>query len=127
MKQPKIPKSIGACADLLYTTRQSRLRLEKEAAEAKAFEQAIKDYIVDTLPVSDTGAQGKVARVQVVPKEIPTAADWAKIYAYIKKNSAWELMQRRLSDAAVRERWEAGVKIPGVDKFNAKEVSCTKL
>jgi hypothetical protein len=49
------------------------------------------------------------------------------IYDYVRRNNAFELMQRRLSDTAVRDRWEAGQEIPGVAHFNKIEVSCVKV
>lgn len=124
----KIPKTIGACADLLYETKNKRLALQKQVDELAAFESSLKEHIINTLPKSDqTGAAGKVAKVSVVTKEIPQVQDWEAFYKHVKKTGDFELMQRRLADKAIQERWEHGKKVPGVGVFTAVTVSLNKL
>lgn len=128
MAKFKVPKTLGACADLLYTTRERRLKLQKEAAELEAQEKTIKDHIINTLPKSEaSGVAGKLARVTVTTKEVPSVKDWDKLYKYIKKTGEFDLFQRRLVNDAVQERWEAGKEIPGVERFTAVSVSINKL
>lgn len=124
----KIPKTIGACADLLYETRRKRLAKQKEVEVLEAEETMLKEHIIATLPKSDaSGVSGKVARVTVLSKDIPTVKDWSAFYKYILKNKAFELLQRRVSDAAVKERIESGKQVPGVEIFKAPTVSLNKL
>ena len=133
LKAPKlpdfaVPKALAECADLLYTTRQDRLALQKIVEELERRETQLKEQIIAHLPASQaTGIAGKVARATIVPKTIPRATDWAAIFKYIKKADAFDLVQRRLSDAAVNERWEHGIEIPGVERFNTKTVSLNKV
>jgi hypothetical protein len=54
-------------------------------------------------------------------------ADWVKFYAYVRRNAAFELLQRRLNESAIKERLDDKKPVPGVTIFNAKKVSCTKL
>lgn len=124
----KLPKSLAACADLLYTTKQARLAADKVAEELKKKEAAIEEHIIANLPKSDaTGIAGKVARASIVVKTIPIVKDWDAFYAYIKKNNAFELLQRRLSEGAIQERWDAKKTVPGVDTFKRSKVSLTKV
>lgn len=124
----KIPKTIGACADMLYETRRKRLALQKQVEALEAEESALKEHIIATLPKSDaSGVAGKVARVTVSTKDIPQVKDWPAFYRYVQKHKAFDLMQRRLADVAVKERLEAGEKLPGVEVFNAKVVNLNKL
>jgi len=123
----RMPKTIGACADLLYKLRDEKAAAKKVVDAIEADEKMVKEYIIQTLPKSNAeGVTGKVANVAVVRKEVPQVKDWDKFYAHVKRTNAWDLMQRRLSDSAVKERWEAGKKIPGVEVFTAVSVSCTK-
>lgn len=127
-KPPKFPKSLAACADLLYKTREERLRLAKAVKELDEYETALEEHLIDKLPVSDaTGVAGKIARVQIIPKVVPTVKDWDALWKYIFKTKATEFLQRRISVDAVTERWEAGKEVPGVERFNAKKVSVTKV
>jgi hypothetical protein len=123
----KIPKSLGACADKLFELKQDRLALEKVVDAMKANETALTDHIINNLPKGDTGACGKHHKAVVVTEDIPRAEDWDKVYAYIKKHNAFELLQRRLNSAAVKERLEDGKKVPGVGSFTAVKVSLTKV
>lgn len=124
----KMPKSLAACADLLYLTRQDRLTAQKVVDELQERETALREYLINNLPKSEaTGVQGGVARATVVLKEVPRVEDWDALYAYVKKQNAFELLQRRVSNAAVEERWELGKQVPGVSKFNAVTISLNKV
>lgn len=124
----KIPKTIGACADLLYETKRKRLALQKQVEALEAEENALKEHIIATLPKSDaSGVAGKLARVTVTSKEVPVVKDWPAFYKYILKHKSFDLLQRRLSDAAVKSRIEDGERLPGVETFNAKLVNLNKL
>lgn len=124
----KLPKTLAACADRLF-----KLKAEKAAAQAKVEaideeRKALEAHLIASLPKSDaTGVAGKLARVTVVSKLVPQAADWPKIHAHIKRTGSFDLLQRRLNDAAVRERWEAGNKLPGVDAFEKLTISLNKV
>ena len=92
----KFPKALGACADLVYSLRQERLAAQKVVDALEEKEKALREHIINTLPKSEaTGAAGKLARVTVMTKDVPQVKDWEKFYAYVKKNNAWDLMQRR--------------------------------
>lgn len=124
----KFPKAMGACADRLYELRQKRLEEQKKVDAIEAEEKALKEHIIQNLPKSEaSGVAGKLARVTVVTKEIPQVEDWDAFYKYVKKTGNFDLMQRRLTDAAVKERWEAGKEIPGVKHFQAVSVSINKV
>ncbi len=124
----KFPKTMGSCADRLYELRQKRLEMQKEVDAVAAEETALKNYIIETLPKSEaSGVAGKLARVTVVTKTIPQVKDWDAFYKYVKKTGQFDLMQRRITDSAIKERWEAGKEIPGVEHFNAVSVSINKV
>lgn len=127
----KIPKTLGACADLYYTTREKRLKAQKVVDELKAQENQLADHIIKNLPKSDAnGIAGKKCRVTIREKTIPQVQDWDAFYEYIRKNAkkgAFSLLQKRVGDAAVKEIWEAGKEVPGVGRFHVKTLSVNKL
>ena len=45
---------------------------------------------------------------------VPKVEDWDKLYDYIKKGEAFEMLQRRISVTAWRERADLGEEVPGV-------------
>ena len=123
----KIPKSMGACADRLFEIKQERLAMEKVVDAMKANERALTDHIIDHLPKGDTGASGAHHKVQVRTEDIPQVEDWDKLYAYVKKNNAFDLLQRRLNPKAVMERLEDKKKVPGTKMFTAVKLSLTQV
>ena len=124
-----LPSSPGACADILYATREARLALDRRSEELARLESKLKDFFVDTLPLSDaTGVAGRVARVQIQVRPVPQVEDWEKFYGYVGRHGAWELLQRRIREEAVAERLDAGEGAAmGVGVFRAKKVSVTRL
>lgn len=124
----KFPKQLGACADKLFTLKAKRLEIQKLVDAVDAEEKALKAYIIENLPKSEaSGVAGKLCRVTVVTKEVPQVKDWDAFYKYVKKTGSFDLMQKRLTDAAICERWEAGKKVPGVEVFNAVSISMNKV
>jgi hypothetical protein len=124
----KLPKTLAACADLLYSIRESRLALNRQAEELETQEKLIKEHLINTLPKSEaSGVAGKLARVTIVTKLVPQTSDSDALHAYIKKTGDWDLLQGRLSDKAVRLRWEAGKTVPGVEAFQTVSVSINKV
>jgi hypothetical protein len=123
----KIPKSMGACADLLFDMKQERLALDKVVEAMKANENSLTNHIIDNLPKGDTGAAGKHHKVQIRTEQIPQAEDWEAIYKHIKKTGDFDLLQRRLNPKAVMERLEDRKKVPGTKLFTAVKVSLTQV
>ena len=128
----KIPKSLGACADKLYDVRQLRLQAEKYAAEIKAFEERLREHIIKKVPKGDTGASGQ--RYNATVKRERTwrvdAEQWGKFHAWVRKNNRFDLLQKRLSEAAVAELMTEAPKSKqpaGVVPFDLVKVSLTKV
>lgn len=129
VRKPKfiIPKSPAKAGDLLYQLREQRSALNRQAEEIETNEKAIKAFLIATLPKGEaSGIAGMIARISIETKEIPIITDKKKFQAYIKKTGAFELMQGRISEAAITEQWQAKKTIPGIGKFNAITVSCKK-
>ena len=123
-----LPKSMGRCADEYHEIRQLRLDMQKEVDVVAAREKQYKDYMIETLLVSeDTGAAGKKYRVQIKSKVRPSANDWEAVHQFIWDNDRFDLLQKRLSDKAVQEMWDNNEAVPGVEKIHVKEISITKI
>lgn len=125
----KVPTTLAACADALYKTRERRLAAQKVADGIEEEEKFLKEYLIQNLSTSlhANGISGKLARVQKILKEVPQVADWPVLQAYIKRTGSFDLLQKRLSDGAVKERWDAKKAVPGVTKFTAVTLSVTKV
>lgn len=123
-----MPRSMGLSADLYAEVRELRLAMQKHVDKMKERETEIREYLIDNISKSDdTGAAGKKYRAQIVRKIVPQVADWAKVWAFVQKTGRFDILQKRVSDTAVKDMWEDGKAIPGVEKFHAVEVSITKI
>lgn len=122
-----LPAEQGACVDLLYRARERRLEMQRETERVEKLEKQLQEHFINTLSADSTGLAGRVARVQIEPKVIPTVEDWDRFYAYVGRTRSWELLQKRLGEGAIKERWEDGKEVPGVGRFRAKKVSCTLI
>lgn len=124
----KKSKSIGNRADFLYEADEHRLECQKEVEAMKKFLSLLERWFIQQLPEGDaTGIAGEIARVQIKHKERPNVTDWDKFYAHIAKTRSFELLNRAPNAKSMKERWENGVTIPGVEKFSFKDVSVTKI
>ena len=124
----KLPKTLAGCADALYSVREERLAAQKVVDALARKEAALREHLIDNLPKSEaSGIAGKLARASIVKDTIPQVKDWVAFHAYIKRTGSFDLLQKRLSDGAVKERWEAGKSLPGVERFTVVKVSITKV
>lgn len=124
----KFPKNLAACADRMFELTQKRRAVKKEMEAIEEEEKAYKAHIIENLPKSQaSGVAGKLCRVTAIVKEIPQLKDSEAFYKYVKSKNRFDLLQRRLSDAAIKEMWEDGKEVPGVEKFNAVTLSVNKL
>lgn len=128
-KKYRFPRTMGKCADKLYELRQKRLAMQKEVDEVAAEEKALKAHIIDNLPKSQaSGIAGKTARVTVVTKEEPQVKDQEAFRKYMNHTKRFDLANKlRPSAPAIRDMWEEGKDIPGVEKFNVVTVSLNKV
>lgn len=124
-----IPESIGRTADEYAEVRELRLEMQKQVDEVKARESELRESIINRLSKSeDTGAAGLRYRAQVVSKRTFKVSDWGVLYSWIKKNDRFDMLQKRLADAAAKEFAEVENRnVPGTEVVNVPDVSITKI
>ena len=114
--------------DKYYTLREARLARQKEADALQEAETELKEDLIRQISKSDaSGVAGKIARVSVVTKREPAIKDFEVFMAYVSRRKAWDLLQRRVSAAAIKARWEDGKEIPGIEAFPVVGLSLSKL
>lgn len=109
---------LGAEIDALFKLRQKSDAAEAKAKAAKKVLTDAMDALLEKFDKNDlNGARGKLASVSVVKTENFNIVDQDTFGKYVLKNKALDLLQRRVSVTAVRERMEAGKKVPGLETF----------
>lgn len=124
----KMPVTIGATIDLLFTLREQRKQAEAVVNEFKEKESAIEAHLMGNFGRSDLdGAKGKLANAVIKHSTVAEVTDWDAYYAYIGKQKAWDLLQKRPAITALRARWDAGKTVPGVAAKEITTLSITKV
>lgn len=128
----KFPNKLGPCIDLAYTTRAERLEYQREVEKKldvmKKAEEEINDHILKTFSkVEIEQARGTLCSASIIRNVVPTGIDWPKVWKYIQKTGAFDLLEKRMAKAAWRERYENGEKVPGTEPFEMITLSLTKI
>jgi len=123
----KLPKTLGSCVDLLYKMREERLAAQKVVDERKAQEHALKDHILTNLnSQGGTTFGGKIATAHVSKRTEGTVHDWDDFFNWVAKTDSWDMVQKRINNAAYRERLENDVDVPGVEAVEVTSINLTK-
>jgi hypothetical protein len=119
--------SLGLQIDALFKLRE-RLReiqqLEKDQLELIAAAEVVLMETMDREGVEKS--TGKFATVSIGETITGNVVDWDAFGAYILKNKFLHLLQRRVSDPAVRELFESKGKVPGVEPFTKRRLNLRK-
>lgn len=123
----EFPDDLGVCIDKLYILRSQRLVLAKEVAERKRTEAAYRAHIIGKLrEIKMEGGKGGAASATITEKVEPSPKDWQKIWDYAVTHDAPDMFQKRLSSKAIKERWEVGEEVPGIERFTVVDLSLKK-
>lgn len=128
MAKLKMPTTLGATIDLLWSLREERKSAEVIVNEIKEKEAAVEAHLMNNFDKSGLdGAKGKYGLATLKRSTVADVTDWPAFYAYIQKNKAWELLQKRPAITAIRERWDANKVIPGLEPKEVIQLSLTKV
>lgn len=128
MAKLKMPTTLGATIDLLWSLREERKSAEVIVNEIKEREAAVEAHLMNNFDKSGLdGAKGKYGLATLKRSTVADVTDWPAFYAYIQKNKAWELLQKRPAITAIRERWDANKVIPGLEPKEVIQLSLTKV
>jgi len=121
-------EQLPAAVDEYQDTRRLRLAKEKEAEVIKKIEQQQLEGILGTLRESNTEAIGGTTHLaKRVVKDEPIVEDWEILHVHIQATGEFDLLHRRLTATAVKERWDMEVEVPGVGAYPVEKLSLTKL
>lgn len=127
---PMPATELAALADKYWHTRTRRLEADKTAAELKAEESAAEATLITQMRLQNLSAiGGRAVRLSLpaVPDYKPAVKDWAALYEHILANRDFSLLQKRVGEAACKERWAANVEVPGVEKFAVYKLSKSEV
>jgi len=91
--------------------RERKAKIRKEADEAEAALDVIQDAVGDKIreimhEQGVTSMKTIHGTAYIAYRESATVADWDVLLGFIKKSEAWDLLERRVSKSAVKDRME---------------------
>lgn len=116
---------LGMLSDEYWDVKQRRLAADKSAAALKTVEAEMEAKLIEQMlkqQISAVGG-GSVIFTLPSPKMEPAVTDWQAFWKFIKDMDDMSLFEKRPGRAAIKERWEAGQTIPGVEKFPVYKLS----
>lgn len=102
-----------------------RLAADRAARVLKTKEDELQLILVSHCREHGAGVDLAEVIIEYDTKLAPVAQDWVAIHQYIKDNDAIDLVQKRLTESAVKLRWDDNVVIPGVGDKLVEKVKVT--
>lgn len=119
---------LAALADHYWATRAKRLAADKVAEELKAEESRTEATLIKEMQEQNiTAIGGQTVRLALptVPEYVPAVKDWDAVYRHIIATGDFSLLHKRIGANAVKERWDAGETLPGIEKWPVYKLSKT--
>lgn len=119
---------MGLQIDALYKLKQelSEHQKKEEAIKLKIAEAETK--LMETLEAQGVDkSTGKLATVSISETLTGNVTDWDVFGAYVIKTKQMHLLQRRISDPAIRELFTLKGSVPGVEPFTKKRLNVRKV
>ncbi len=109
-----------------YALRKKRLSLQREADKLEQAEKDIAYELTKNLSQPKYTGQEGVYTFKAERKMTALATNWEAILGFVKSTGQVDLLQKRLTESAVKARWDDGVVIPGVEPAFKYVVTITK-
>lgn len=121
-------KQLANMVDDFHSARQERLRLKRLMEDKQKEETNLKESLILHMRAQGVSViGGAILTVTLKSKIVPKAEDWGVLYDYIREHDAFDLLHRRLTETAVKARWDDGINIPGVVEFEYPELSLSTV
>lgn len=127
-----LPKTLGTTADKLYELAESikilKKRHDDEMKKLRGRQRVLEAHATALLAKERTDtASGKVGIIERQTVVKPIVNDWGRLYRYIEEQSTFDMLQKRLNEAAIKERWADGIVVPGVERAMIFRLSVRKV
>ena len=120
---------IGSMTDKLFDLREKKRELEDKIKALETEAGEIEEVLMGRLEAEGTrNGSGRKASISITVTEVANVIDWDDFHKWIKRTGNFQVLQRRVSDAAWREvRDLKGVAPPGTQTFSKKRLNLRAL
>ena len=121
----RLKGNLGSTTDKLYVLKERQRELEEKVNEIKAEYAALEEQLLARLDAEEsTKCGGKKATASVTFTDVADVENWDEFHAWIKKTGNFQVLQKRVSDAAWREiRDLKKAPPPGTKAFTKKRLN----
>lgn len=124
----RLTGTLGSTIDQAYALREKKREAEKVVKAIEEEITALNEVLFERLDAEETSkGEGKLASVSVSQAIVANVTDWEALWPYIAKHKYFHLVQKRLSDPAVRELWDMKKTVPGVEPFTKRTLNLRTL
>ena len=117
-------RTLNAVVSDLDAIHADRLAADKVAKELASTEARLKQELINFMVEQDVKSIGSEKYMfSVKEKTRVNVTDWEQVYDYIHEHDAYDILYRRLNEAAVLARAEDGSHIPGTEDYVLNELS----
>ena len=116
----------GQLIDQLFELRERIRELDRQSQALKDEKQILEDTLLKDLDAQGVqSVSGRKATASISENIVPSIEDWDSFHAFIRRNNAFYLLQRRANAAPYRELMEQrhGKKIPGVTSVTLRTLN----
>lgn len=114
----------GADIDALFKLREKKRKLEASIKDLEGQASLIEERLMESMDKDGIDKMtGRKASVSISTTTVANVEDWDAFLAFVYKNKAGHLLQRRVSDPAWREMVEIKKAVPGTQPFTKKRLN----
>lgn len=119
---------LGTTIDAFSAIREEKRKLEASLKTVEEKYRAAEEALMERMEKEGCDkASGKTATISITSSQSTNVIDWDDLWKYIFKMKYTHLLQRRVSDPAIREILESGKKVPGTEQFTKKRLNLRAL
>jgi hypothetical protein len=116
--------NIAELLDRLVEVKQQKAALAAQASELSKLQQTIESDLMNAMMAAGTlrGASEHGHSCSIQKALHPAITDWQQFYDHVVETRSFDLLTKRLSATAFRERWATGTPVPGAQSAEVWEI-----
>lgn len=126
MRKPKV--TVGSIIDQMQDVRAKKRALAVTEKELNGEYEALQTQLIQLMDAEGvTKSTGRAASASINESTSFNTQDWDALIAYMVKTKQFHLIQRRISDPAVREVFEKKGAVPGMEPYTKRVINLRDL
>jgi hypothetical protein len=124
----RLTATLGGAIDHAHALREEKRAAEKVVKEIEERIAAHNEILFARMDeAATTKGEGQKASASITTATVANVTDWEALWPWIAKTKNFHVVQKRLSDPAVRELWDLKKTLPGVQPFSKRTLNLRSL